>query len=318
MCARGAMSAQWEPGYHGPACQGPLRLTEDLHQVPSCFKPVEARRDFPPQGKSPREGVQDAIPFLLRTWLSKPGESLRACRGLDKDFSLGEESLLERASRQRSGEASSLTKGSFPPQASSVSATERTWDLRFPQSHGRASTLDASAVVTILVYKAVNKAAPSKGGPRLATLVIRGPSDAADEGDVTKGHSKAPAASPHRPGWTVAFSALVTPPLPWTASRVLYFMVHLALWCTSLYRAPGLLLCRHVVSLPAKTFGGMRTRTSIKGGGGLLSKGLLAFGSRVPAIVATPSSASSVTCNLSKQYKPPKAGRRGFTSPRGP
>ena len=47
---------------------------------------------------------------------------------------------------------------------------------------------DASAVIDILVYKAVNKAASSKGGPRLAISVIKRPSDAADEGDVTVGH----------------------------------------------------------------------------------------------------------------------------------
>ena len=38
--------------------------------------------------------------------------------------------------------------------------------LRPPQSHGRASRSDASAVVAVSVYKAVNKVAPSKGGSR--------------------------------------------------------------------------------------------------------------------------------------------------------
>ena len=61
-----------------------------------------------------------------------------------------------------------------------------------PAVTGAPAHSDAGAVVAVLVYKAVNKAAPSKGGPRLATLVIRGPSDAADEGDVTKGHLKKP------------------------------------------------------------------------------------------------------------------------------
>ena len=117
-------------------------------------------------------------------------------------------------------------------KAGSVSATERTWALRFQQSHGRAGAQRRRAVVAFLVYKAVNKANSGKGGPRLAILMIRGPFDAADAGGVTKGLFKAPAALPHRPGWTVAFSALVMPPLPWTESRVLYFMVHLALSCT--------------------------------------------------------------------------------------
>ena len=65
---------------------------------------------------------------------------------------------------------------------------------------GTPARNDASTVVAILLYKVFNKAAPSKGGPRLATLVIRRPSDAADEGDVTVGHSKAPAAT-GPPSW---------------------------------------------------------------------------------------------------------------------
>ena len=69
-------------------------------------------------------------------------------------------------------------------------------------------------------------------GPRLATLVIRRPSDAADEGDVTTGRSRAPVAPAHRPGWTVAFFSFGDAAPAWTASRVFYFMVHHALSCT--------------------------------------------------------------------------------------
>ena len=118
------------------------------------------------------------------------------------------------------------SRGIFPPQASSVPAAERTWALRHRRVPDMPKRDDASAVVAISVYKAVNKAAPSKGGSRLATLVIRRPSDPADKGDVTTGHSKAPAMPAHRPGWTVAFSALVTPLLPWTVSMDITFIVH--------------------------------------------------------------------------------------------
>ena len=82
--------------------------------------------------------------ILLRTRLSNPGEPREG-------FLPREGPLLERASRmlgedqaKRLGEASSLAEvpsslaGFLPLEASSVSATERTWALRPPQSHGRA------------------------------------------------------------------------------------------------------------------------------------------------------------------------------------
>ena len=111
---------------------------------------------------------------------------------------------------------------------------------------------DDSAVVAILVYKAVNKAAPRKGGPRLATLVIRRPSDAADEGDVTVGVTPSRCSASPPSGWPVAFPALGTPPSAMDRVHGLY-----------LYRAPHLLLRRHVVALPAKTFGGKRPEMPI-------------------------------------------------------
>ena len=127
--------------------------------------------------------------------------------------------------------------------------------------------------------------------------MIRGPSDAADAGDVTKGLSKAPAALPHCPGWTVVFSALVTPPLPWTVSRVLYFMVHLALSCT---RPPPSSPC----GIPSRQdIWGDEDQDIYKRRRG---DGWFWERSRALAIVAIPSSTSSVTCNLSKKYKPPK------------
>ena len=173
----------------------------------------------------------------LRTRLSKPGEALMPGEVSTRIPSGGDHAKgLARPPASR---------GFSPPQASSVPATERTWALRPCRVSDAPKRADASAVVAVSVYKAVNKAAPSKGGPRLATLVIRGASAAADGEDVTAGHSKAPAAPAHRPGWTVAFPALVTP-LP---AMDLVHGLHL-------YRASCLLLRRYVVSLPAKTFGG--------------------------------------------------------------
>ena len=50
---------------------------------------------------------------------------------------------------------------------------------------------DASAVVAILMYKAVNKAAPSKGATRVATLVIKRPSATPLQGRRQRGtHSE--------------------------------------------------------------------------------------------------------------------------------
>ena len=107
---------------------------------------------------------------------------------------------------------------------------------------------DDSVAVAVSVYKAVNKAAPSKGAPRLATLVIRGPSAAADEGDVTVGRttSRCSACPPSLDG---AFSSLGDAAPAMDRVHGLH-----------LYRAPCLLLRRHVVALPAKIFGGRGPR----------------------------------------------------------
>ena len=80
---------------------------------------------------------------------------------------------------------------------------------------------DASAPVAVLVYKAVNKAAPSKGTARLATLVLRGASAADDEGNVIVGPVPPLQRQPTVPVGRCPFSALVTllpcrGPRPWT------------------------------------------------------------------------------------------------------
>ena len=95
------LSAQW---YHGPACQGPSYL----------------------------------LKISLRTRLSKPGETPVPVGISTRDLDKGSHG---KGSRQGLVEApTSLSKvGSL--QASSASLAERTWALRFPQSHGRAKAL---------------------------------------------------------------------------------------------------------------------------------------------------------------------------------
>ena len=94
---------------------------------------------------------------------------------------------LDRGSRQGLGEASPGLAKAFSLQASSVPLTERTWILHPPQSHGRASTGDASAVVAVSVYKAVNKVAPSEGAVGIAISVLRGQSAAPLQGRCHRG-----------------------------------------------------------------------------------------------------------------------------------
>ena len=102
--------------------------------------------------------------FSLRTRLSKPGEAPTPGRGLDKDS-------LERGSCQGLGEASGLARVFLLPKPA-LSLRQGAHGLcalcRVPDAPKRD---DASAVVA--VYKAVNKAAPSKGAAGIAILVLR-------------------------------------------------------------------------------------------------------------------------------------------------
>ena len=157
--------------------------------------------------------------ILLRTRLSKPGEKAR--------------------------------RGSQPR---GIPSPRRKLCLRRQSAHGLCALRrvpgaltrgDASVTVAISMYKAVNKVTPSKGAAGISTLVIRGQPAAALQGRRHRGaHPEPLQRRPHHPGWTVAFPGLVTP-LP-AMDRV---------HGLSLYRAPGLLLRRHVVTLPAKIWG---------------------------------------------------------------
>ena len=117
-CIRGLRHA-----HHGPRgnCrhngnQGttgrPARAHDTLQKISlrtRLFKPGEPRQGFSPRrGTSPREGIPDA--------------ALDPAKDQAKTL----------------GEASGLA-GFLPHEASSVSAKERTWALRPPQSHGRGN-----------------------------------------------------------------------------------------------------------------------------------------------------------------------------------
>ena len=122
----------------------------------------------------------------LRTRLSKPGKPRRG-------FSLDERPLLERASRML---PRTKPKGSTRPPASWGSFLAKPALPPRQSAHGlcvlrrvtgAATRGDDSAAVAILMYKAVNKAAPSKGAARIAALVIRRPSAAPLQGRRHRG-----------------------------------------------------------------------------------------------------------------------------------
>ena len=171
-------------------------------------------------------------------------QALQAWRASPRVFPSARD-LSSRGHRAKGSARPPASRGFLPQQAGSVSSTERTWALRFPQSHGRAKARWRQRCRAILVYKGVNKAAPSKGGPRRATLVIRRPSAAADEGDVTMGRIPS-SCSAGPPSWLDGGFSSFGDAAP-AMDRV--HGLHL-------YRAPYLLLRRYVVTLPAKIFGG--------------------------------------------------------------
>ena len=182
--------------------------------------------------------------------MDKPGEALHAWRGLAKGFSLGEGPLLERAPSQRLGEASSLAGVPSSPSVLCLLDRAHMGSVSFRRVTGAATQDDASAVVVVLVYKAVNKAAPSKGVARVATLVLRRPSAAPLQGRRHRGaHSKPLQRRPTVLAGRWLFPALVMPSPAMDRDHGL-----------QLYCAPCLLLGRHVVALPAKIFGGRGPR----------------------------------------------------------
>ena len=123
----------------------------------------------------------------LRTRLSKPGEPREGHLLLAEGFSSVRDHLSSRGHLGCHLQILLRTKpkGSAMPLASRSSFLSKP-DLPPRQSaHGlctlrRVTTVpargDGSAAVAVLMYKGVNKTAPSKGAPRIATLVIREPS----------------------------------------------------------------------------------------------------------------------------------------------
>ena len=186
----------------------------------------------------------------LRTRLSKPGkprEGFSSARDLTKP---------KGSARTFASRGSFSTKPALPPRQSAHGLCAR---CRVTRASARS---DDNAAVAVPVYKAVNKAAPSKADNETC--------HSGDKGTVCSYAPRAtsPWDTPHLSGasppsgWPVAFPAFVT--LPPAVDRVhgphLYDVLYL-------YCAPHLLLRRHVVALPAKIFGGKRPKTPIKGGG---------------------------------------------------
>ena len=134
---------------------------------------------------------------------------------------------LDRGSRQGLGEASPGLAKVSSLQASSVSLTARTWALRPLQSTGRASRSDASAVVAISVYKAVNKAAPSKGAAGVAISVLRRQPATTPHGRRHRGaHHEPLSRQPTVLAGRWPFPALVTPSPAMDQVHGLYLFVH--------------------------------------------------------------------------------------------
>ena len=112
--------------------------------------------------------------------LSKPGDSRQG-------KTLGEGPLLERASSQKARRGLQPRRVSFfgKPALSPRQSAHGLCVLR--RVMGAPARGDDSVVVASLMYKAVNKTAPSKGATRLAILVIRRPSDAGLQGRRHRG-----------------------------------------------------------------------------------------------------------------------------------
>ena len=121
----------------------------------------------------------------------------------------------------------------LPREGSSVSATERTWALRPPQG-------DDSVVVAVSMYKAVNKATPSKGAAGVSSLVIRRQPAATLQGATSPWRAPRALAEPARhPGWSVPLFSFGDAAL--CHGPRLGFPI---LWCTTLYCAPHFIVHR--------------------------------------------------------------------------
>ena len=74
------VSGQWKPGYHGPACQGPLHLWKNFTKDQSlqAWRGSRAWRDLAkgPLDRRSRQGLGEASPGLAGAFLSKPALSL--------------------------------------------------------------------------------------------------------------------------------------------------------------------------------------------------------------------------------------------------
>ena len=131
--------------------------------------------------------VQDTfLNISLRTRLSRPGEPREGWTSPREGIS---DATCDSAKDQaeRLGEASTIAGFSFlAKQAlSPLQSAHGLCALR--RVMGAPTRGDDSAAVATLVYKAVNKTAPSKGAARIAISVIRRPSAAALQGRHHRG-----------------------------------------------------------------------------------------------------------------------------------
>ena len=125
--ARGLLSAQWKPGYHGPACQGPQHRSENFAKD-QALQAWRASRGFSPRrGISPREGTKT----------SRQGSSQKVRRGFQPrgdSFPPSRLCLLDRAHM-----------GSAPSAESRARQSAMTTALSLPFSCIKQSTKQRQA-----------------------------------------------------------------------------------------------------------------------------------------------------------------------------
>jgi hypothetical protein len=212
--ARGLLSAQWKPGYHGPGLHRPTTLYKRFHQV-SLGRPPEA------------------------------GSLERASPGPREDLSLERPSSTAEIRLSQDVEAHPLAR---TPSRDSLVRSEALHPLQ--SAHGlcarhRVTRVtghgDAHAAVASFVPKVVNKAAPSKADYKNCHFRAKGTVARYEPSQRHRGaRRRALRAQAYRPlagGFSARKDKLSCHgPGPWTRS-----------WpCTVLH------LCRHVVALPAQ------------------------------------------------------------------
>ena len=134
------MSAQWKPGYHGPAYQGPQHSSEDFAKDQALKAWRASRGFFPSRGTSPLEGTSDATLDPVKDQAKRLGEASRLTGFLP------------------------ASRGSFPTKQALSPRQSAHGLCALRRATGALMRGEDSVAVATLVYKAVNKAAPSGDG----------------------------------------------------------------------------------------------------------------------------------------------------------